>query len=82
MRRRRLPAGARVSSFTGLSLRSLRARPLRSVLSAAAIVLVVAHSVAGVQVHTREVEADVPPPRVHLLQKGSLRRAVALAEAR
>jgi putative ABC transport system permease protein len=37
--RRRLPAGAKVSSLTGLSLRSLRARPLRSVLSAAAIVL-------------------------------------------
>ena len=39
MSRRRLPAGAKVSSFTGLSLRSLRARPLRSLLSAGAIVL-------------------------------------------
>jgi len=37
--RRRLPAGARVSSFTRLSLRSLRARPLRSCLTAGAIVL-------------------------------------------
>ena len=39
MSRRRLPAGARVSSFTGLSLRALRARPLRAVLTAGAIVL-------------------------------------------
>jgi putative ABC transport system permease protein len=39
MRRRRLPAGARVGSFAGLSFRSLRARPLRSLLTAAAIVL-------------------------------------------
>lgn len=38
-RRRDLPAGVRVSSFTGLSLRSLRARPLRSALTASAIVL-------------------------------------------
>jgi putative ABC transport system permease protein len=37
--RRRLPAGAKVSSLTGLSLRSLRARPLRALLSASAIVL-------------------------------------------
>jgi putative ABC transport system permease protein len=36
---RRRPAGARVGSLTGLSLRSLRARPLRSVLTAGAIVL-------------------------------------------
>ena len=36
---RRLPAGARISSLTGLSLRSLRARPLRSVLNGAAIAL-------------------------------------------
>ena len=39
MRRRRRPTGARVTSLTGLSLRSLRARPLRSLLTAAAIVL-------------------------------------------
>ncbi|HMA27344.1 MAG: ABC transporter permease [Solirubrobacterales bacterium] len=39
MTRRRRPAGAKVRSLTGLSLRSLRARPLRSVLSAGAIVL-------------------------------------------
>ena len=39
MTRRRLPAGVKVSSFTGLSLRSLRARPLRSLLTTAAIVL-------------------------------------------
>ena len=39
MSRRRLPAGASVSSFTRLSLRSLRARPLRSLLTAGAIVL-------------------------------------------
>ena len=39
MRRRRRPAGARVTSLTGLSLRSLRARPLRSLLTAGAIVL-------------------------------------------
>jgi putative ABC transport system permease protein len=37
--RRGLPAGARLSTFTGLSLRTLRARPLRSGLTAAAIVL-------------------------------------------
>ncbi len=36
---RRRPAGAKVASLTGLSLRSLRARPLRSVLTASAIVL-------------------------------------------
>jgi putative ABC transport system permease protein len=36
---RRRPAGARVASLTGVSLRSLRARPLRSVLTAGAIVL-------------------------------------------
>jgi putative ABC transport system permease protein len=39
MRRRRLPAGARVGSLTGLSFRSLRARPLRAILTASAIVL-------------------------------------------
>ena len=39
MSRRRRPAGARVGSLTGLSLRSLRARPLRSMLTAGAIVL-------------------------------------------
>ena len=39
MSSRRLPAGARVSSMTGLSLRSLRARPLRSLLTAGAIML-------------------------------------------
>jgi putative ABC transport system permease protein len=37
--RRHLPAGARLSTFNGLSLRTLRARPLRSGLTAAAIVL-------------------------------------------
>lgn len=35
----RLPHGARLRSFTGLSLRALRARPLRSGLTAGAIVL-------------------------------------------
>ena len=35
----RLPAGVRVSSLTGISLRSLRARPLRSLLTAGAIML-------------------------------------------
>ena len=35
----RLPSGAKVGSFTRLSLRSLRARPLRSVLTASAIML-------------------------------------------
>lgn len=39
MRRRRRPAGARVTSLTGLSMRSLLARPLRSLLSTGAIVL-------------------------------------------
>jgi putative ABC transport system permease protein len=39
MSARRLPAGARVSSLTGVSLRSLRARPLRSLLTAGAIML-------------------------------------------
>jgi putative ABC transport system permease protein len=39
IRRGRLPAGARLSSFSGLSLRTLRARPLRSGLTAGAIVL-------------------------------------------
>ncbi|WP_028064168.1 ABC transporter permease [Solirubrobacter soli] len=39
MSRGRLPAGVRVSSLTGISLRSLRARPLRSVLTAGAIML-------------------------------------------
>jgi putative ABC transport system permease protein len=39
MSTRRLPAGARVSSLTGLSLRSLRARPLRALLTAGAIML-------------------------------------------
>ncbi len=39
MRRRSLPAGARIASPAGLSVRSLRARPLRSVLTAGAIVL-------------------------------------------
>ena len=39
MRRRRLPAGASVTSLTRLSLRTLRARPLRSLLTAGAIVL-------------------------------------------
>ncbi len=39
MSRGRLPAGARVATFTGLSLRSLRARPLRSLLTAGAITL-------------------------------------------
>jgi len=37
--RRRLPVGARVGSLTGLSLRSLRSRPARSLLTAGAIVL-------------------------------------------
>jgi putative ABC transport system permease protein len=36
---RRLPAGAHVRSTTGLSLRALRARPLRSLLTAVAVVL-------------------------------------------
>lgn len=35
----RLPAGAKVGSFTRLSMRSLRARPLRSALTAVAITL-------------------------------------------
>jgi putative ABC transport system permease protein len=39
MRRRHLPTGARVGSFGGLSFRSLRARPLRAILTTAAIVL-------------------------------------------
>ena len=39
MSRRRLPAGVKVASFTGLSLRSLRARPLRSLLTMGAIIL-------------------------------------------
>jgi putative ABC transport system permease protein len=39
VRGRRRPAGARVTSLTGLSLRSLRARRLRSLLTAGAIVL-------------------------------------------
>lgn len=39
MSTRRRPAGARVTSLTGLSVRSLRARPLRSLLTAGAIVL-------------------------------------------
>jgi putative ABC transport system permease protein len=39
MTRRPLPAGARVGSLTGLSFRSLRARPLRAILTASAIVL-------------------------------------------
>ena len=39
IRRRRLPSGARLSSFGGLSLRTVRARPLRSGLTAGAIVL-------------------------------------------
>ena len=40
MRRRgRLPQGARLSTFLGLSVRTLRARPLRSGLTAGAIVL-------------------------------------------
>jgi len=37
--RGRLPAGVRVSSLAGLSLRSLRARPLRAALTTGAIVL-------------------------------------------
>jgi putative ABC transport system permease protein len=37
--RRRLPAGVKVASFAGLSVRSLRARPLRSLLTTGAIVL-------------------------------------------
>ena len=36
---RPLPAGVTVASFSGLSLRSLRARPLRSLLTTGAIVL-------------------------------------------
>jgi putative ABC transport system permease protein len=39
MSRRRRPAGARVTTLTGLSLRSLWARPLRSLLTAGAVVL-------------------------------------------
>jgi len=39
MSARRLPTGVRVSSLTGLSLHSLRARPLRSLLTAGAIML-------------------------------------------
>jgi putative ABC transport system permease protein len=39
MSARGLPAGARLCSLTGLSLRSLRARPLRALLTASAIVL-------------------------------------------
>jgi len=39
MSARRLPRGARVGSFTRLSLRTLRARPLRSALTAGGIVL-------------------------------------------
>ncbi|HUH81614.1 MAG TPA: FtsX-like permease family protein [Solirubrobacteraceae bacterium] len=39
MRGRRRPAGATVTSLSGMSLRSLRARPLRSLLTAGAIVL-------------------------------------------
>src|SRR4051794_18794411 len=39
MSHRGLPHGARISTFTGLSLRTLRARPLRSGLTAGAIVL-------------------------------------------
>jgi putative ABC transport system permease protein len=39
MRRRRLPRGAKVSSFAGISMRSLLAHPLRSLLTAAAVVL-------------------------------------------
>jgi putative ABC transport system permease protein len=39
MSARRSPAGVRVSSLTRLSLRSLRARPLRALLTAGAIVL-------------------------------------------
>jgi putative ABC transport system permease protein len=39
MLHRGLPNGARVGSFAGLSLRTLRARPLRSGLTASAIVL-------------------------------------------
>ncbi|QEC48713.1 FtsX-like permease family protein [Baekduia soli] len=37
--RRRLPTGARLASFSGLSVRTVRARPLRSGLTAGAIVL-------------------------------------------
>lgn len=37
--RRRRPTGARVTTLTGLGLRSLRARPLRSLLTASAVVL-------------------------------------------
>lgn len=39
MSARSLPEGARLRSFAGLGLRSLRARPLRSVLTSAGIVL-------------------------------------------
>lgn len=39
MSRRRRPAGAKVTTLTGLSLRALRARPLRSLLTAGAVVL-------------------------------------------
>lgn len=39
MTRRGLPRGARVGSLAGLSLRTLAARPLRSALTAAAVVL-------------------------------------------
>jgi putative ABC transport system permease protein len=39
MTARRLPTGARLHSLAGLSFRSLRARPLRSLLTVAAIVL-------------------------------------------
>ena len=39
MSRRRRPAGVKIASFTGVSLRSLRARPLRSLLTTGAIVL-------------------------------------------
>jgi putative ABC transport system permease protein len=39
MRDRSLPEGARLHGFAGLGLRSLRARPLRSVLTSAGIVL-------------------------------------------
>jgi len=37
--RRRRPAGVRISSLSGIGLRSLRARPLRSLLTAGAVVL-------------------------------------------
>ena len=39
LRRSELPAGARLSSFGGIGRRSLRARPLRSLLTAGGIVL-------------------------------------------